>query len=334
MSESHLTPKIAREIKRKDILFSMAMEYETGHLIAGSSDSNLYAYDFTEAADTEPRPLAGHSSYVTGIALTRRWIVSGSYDGALIWWHRESGVQERRIPAHTRWIRGVVASPDRGIIASVADDMVCRVWNAETGGLIHQLQGHPELTPQHYPSMLFVCAFSPDGRHLATADKPGRIIVWDLESGTAISTLEAPTMYTWDPKQRRHSIGGIRSLAFSPDGPRLAAGGIGQIGNIDHLAAKARIEIFDWRKAQRVVEFPGDKFNGLVEHMAFHPNEHWLAVAGGDHKGFLIFLNPSDGKVIRQDTAPMHVHEFALNDQGDRMTAVGHHKIVEWVVEG
>ena len=59
------------------------------------------------------------------------------------------------------------------------------------------------------------------------------------------ATVEAPTMYTWDPTARIHSTGGVRSLAFSPDGSMLVVGGTGKVGNIDHLDAKARIEVFD-----------------------------------------------------------------------------------------
>ena len=47
----------------------------------------------------------------------------------------------------------------------------------------------------------------------------------------------------WDPKARIHSIGGIRSLAFSTDSTQLAVGGTGKINNIDHLEALARVEI-------------------------------------------------------------------------------------------
>ena len=207
---------------------------------------------------------------MTGLALAGPTLVSGGYDGRLIWWNTESGSQVRSVDAHQKWIRCVAATPDGTILASVADDMVCRLWDVATGRLIHELRGHAELTPHHFPSMLFACAISADGRLLATGDKVGHINVWDIESGRSLATLEAPVFYTWDPVQRRHSIGGIRALAFSPDGSRLAVGGIGKIGNIDHLDGKPRVEVFDWQKGQRIGEFPGEG-KGLVEHLAFHP---------------------------------------------------------------
>src|SRR4030095_16725963 len=100
---------------------------------------------------------------------------------------------------------------------------------------------------------------------LATADKVGHVVVWDAATGAELAAVEAPVMYTWDPVQRLHSIGGVRSLAFSPDGTLLAVGGTGKIGNIDHLEAKARVEVFDWRAGKQIAEFVSDK-QGIVNH--------------------------------------------------------------------
>src|SRR5437762_3463064 len=103
--------------------------------------------------------------------------------------------------------------------------------------------------------MLFAVAFSADGKHVATGDKVGKVKVWEVESGKPVGEVDAPVMYTWDPVQRLHSIGGIRCLAFSPDGKALAVGGIGKIGNIDHLEGKARVESFDWAAGKRLSEY-------------------------------------------------------------------------------
>ena len=118
------------------------------------------------------------------------------------------------------------------------------------GKLVHELRGHKEQTPNNFGSMLYALTFSHDGKLLATGDKVGHVVVWDVKTGKELGACEAPIMYTWDKVQRLHSIGGVRSLAFSPDGKQLAVGGTGKIGNIDHLEAKSRVEVFDWKRRQ------------------------------------------------------------------------------------
>src|SRR6266853_5012212 len=149
--------------------------------------------------------------------------------------------------------------------------------------------------------MLDAVGVTPDGRHMATGDKSGLVKLWELATGKEVGKVEAPVMYTWDPVARRHSIGGIRSLAFSPDGSLLAVGGMGKVGNIDHLEGKTRVEVFDWQKGQQTHEFPGDRFKGLVNHLEFHPQGDWLLGAGGATDGFLMFFNLKDKKVLREE---------------------------------
>ena len=141
-------------------------------------------------------------------------------------------------------------------------------------------------------------------------------------------------MYTWDPKQRRHSIGGIRSVAFSHDSKLLAVGGIGKIGNIDHLGGPSRIEIFDWKAGKRLHELEDNKFKGLVEQIVFHPEGEWFVVAGGDHNGFISTYETKTGKLIKQEKAPMHVHQFVTNEACDTVYAVGHGRVVTWTMSG
>jgi WD40 repeat protein len=321
--------KVVKEIGRPDILFSLARVPDSNVVFVGSSDGSVYEFDAL-AEKPEPRGFSGHAGYVTGLVLAGDQLISGAYDGRLIWWNRDEAQPARTVDAHARWIRDLAVSPDGKHVVSAADDMVARVWDVATGKLVHELHGHAEVTPNHFPSMLYACAVSPDGTRVATADRIGHIVVWDLQSGKQLAAMDAPLMYTWDPKARIHSIGGIRSLAFSPDGKLLAAGGINQIGNIDHLGSLARVEIFDWQKQERTHEFKGDKFKGLVERLVFSDSGDWLLATGGDHSGFIKFLDLAEGKIIKQEKAPAHIHDLDVLETGDSAIAVGHGKIVVW----
>ena len=325
--------KVAKDLGRQDILFALARRKGSERVFVGGSDYKLYDVDLA-AAKPEPKPVGEHTSYVTSAALAGDdLLVSGSYDCRLNWWNAATAKPIRSVEAHTKRIRMVVASPDGKLVASVADDMACKLWDAASGKLVRTLEGHEALTPTHFTSMLYAVCFSHDGKLLATGDKTGRVCVWNVADGKRLAQLEAPGMYTWDPKQRRHSIGGIRSLAFSPDGATLCVGGTGQIGNIDHLDAPARLEAFDWQAGKSKLVLSTDaKHKGLIEQLVFSPDGKWVVGAGGGTAGLIAFFDIKAGKVLFQASAPMHVHALAINEAGDKLYAAGHNKLLVWTL--
>jgi WD40 repeat protein len=326
--------KKTKEIGSRDILFSVVLVPGSGRLFVASSDFQVHEID---AAADKPEFTAfeeGHQSYVTSLVMSAGGLVSGGYDGQLMWWNPEDRKRIRSVPAHEKWIRQLAVSPDGKTIASASDDMVSKLWDAETGKEIRRLTDHKPITPHNYPSMLFAVAFSPDGQFLATGDKVGHTAIWDVATGEKVGEVETPKLYTWDPRQRRHSIGGIRSLAFSPDSKQLAVGGIGQIGNIDHLGGPSRVEIFDWQDQKRLHEIEDDKMKGLVEKFHYHPESQWLLAVGGDNGGFVTFYDPNTGKLIHQEKAPMHVYSSALSEDLATLYTVGFNKIAVWELKG
>jgi WD40 repeat protein len=324
-----VTTKILREHGRKEIFLSLARVPNSGRVLCGASDGKVYDLDAL-AEKPEFKTHEGHGPFVTGVAVLGDTFVSGGYDCKLIWRKLESGEIVRSAEnAHARWIRKLASSPDGQRLASVADDMVCRVWDPP-GGLIYELRGHEVQTPHNFPSMLYTCAFSADGQKLATADKTGRVCLWNMADGQKLMQLEASGLYTWDPKQRIHSIGGARALAFSPDGKTLAVGGIGTIGNIDHLDGPARVEVFDLEAGKSVHVF--EEAKGLIEQLLFHPEGKWFAGLGGDNGGLLQFSDLAEKKVFKSDKAPMHIHAAALSEDGTHLFAAGHSKIAVWEI--
>lgn len=321
--------KLLKELGRQEIFLSLASVAGTSRLLVGASDGNVYEVD-PLAEKPEFKPWPGHSSYVTGVAVAAGNVVSGGYDCTIIFRKLEGDETIREVrDAHARWIRRIVASPDGRTVASVADDMVCRLWNAETGEQVRELRGHEERTPHHFPSMLYSCAFSADGQRLATIDKVGHVCLWNVADGAKLQTLEAPGLYTWDPKQRIHSIGGARSVAFSPDGKRLAVGGIGLIGNIDHLDGPARVEVFNLETGEKHHDFSGDG-KGLMNQLLFSPDSQRMIGLGGDPNGLVQIYDLENKKIIKSEKAPMHIHAAALSADNTKIFAAGHGKIAVW----
>ena len=318
----------------QDILFGIARVPETERLLLACSDFNVYEFDVSQEKP-ERVSFTGetHQSYVTGLTLCSGGLVSGSYDGRLIWWNVDEHTAIRSVAAHDRWIRRVIATPDGTQVLSVADDMQCKLWDSNTGELIATFSDHAPETPHHYPSMLYAVTVSSNGALFATGDKTGHVAVWDAETREKVGEVEAPVMYTWDPKQRRHSIGGIRSLAFSPDATRLAVGGIGTIGNIDHLGGPARLEIFDWQSGERIHEIEDNEKKGLIEQIAWAPDASWILTAGGDHKGFLTFYNAESGEKIHQDGSDGHTHGFVADAEFQTIYTGGHNRVEKWRIE-
>jgi WD40 repeat protein len=138
-------------------------------------------------------------------------ILSGSQDGSMILWDRESGRMIRRFAGG--FIESVAISPDGRRGVSGGKDTVVRLWDLESGNLLREFRGHTE--------PIWSLAFSPDGR-LAYSTSGGderqqdgrdsAIRVWDIETGREIRRLEGHRGLVW-------------SVAVSPDGRRVLSGG-------------------------------------------------------------------------------------------------------------
>lgn len=324
---------IEREKDQKiaDIAMAVAPGLNDPEIFVGGSDFRVARWNLTEEKpEASVLDGEGHESYVTGLVRNGETLVSCSYDGTLCWWDIAKSNLIQRVEAHEKWIRQIALSPDGKHLASVADDMRCHLWDAQSGEKLRTLEGHALQTPHHYPSMLYAVAWSPDGEHVATADRVGTVHIWRTDEGKIAQTLDASGMYTWDPRARRHSIGGVRSVAFSPDGATVAVGGMGDVGNIDHLGGKARVEIFDRSSGERKHTVESVNFKGLVERLLFSRDGKTVLATGGDHKGFVALYDVATGELLAEQSHDTHVHDATVDESGKWLTTVGHQRITRW----
>lgn len=134
-------------------------------------------------------------------------------------------------------------SPTGQWLATAGDSL--RLWDAATGLELHLLPGHGQA--------IYGLAFSPDGRRIASASFDDTMRLWDRQTGRELRTYA-------------HEAS-VLAVAFNKDGTRLASGDWN--GNV-----------LIWNP-ERPESEPVGHFaaSGIVQSLAFHPNQAQVAVA-------------------------------------------------------
>lgn len=310
-------------------LYALGYDAPDDRLYAGGSDAAISTLQPNADKPELRRAWAHHENYVSCLRLLPDLLVSGGYDRRLIWTETASGERVRAIEAHEAWIRDLDVFPDKQRLVTVGDDMRVKIWDAE-GQLLHSLEGHATRTPQGYTTALYAVAVSPDGSAVASGDRIGEVRLWDSEKGTLLRTLQAPSFYTYDAEKRVRSIGGIRSVRFSPCGELLAIAGIGQVTNVDGFVGPMRIEVWNWRSGE-LVTAGEDKHKAVLNDVAFAPDGSWLvAGGGGDSGGILAFWRPDEPAPFHTAKPKGHLQRVLVDAERTKLYCCGFGGVQVW----
>jgi len=166
--------------------------------LSGSWDGTLRLWDLTSGNTT--RRFVGHTKDVLSVAFSadNRQIVSGSRDKNINLWNT-LGQCKYTITGdegHKEWVSCVRFSPNLStpLIVSAGWDKIVKVWNLNHCKLRTNLMGHTG-----YVNSVTV---SPDGSLCASGGKDGTAMLWDLNEGRHLSSLDAGDI--------------IHALVFSP----------------------------------------------------------------------------------------------------------------------
>ncbi len=326
--------KLSASCEVPGILFGLCHDTQGNKLYAAGTDWSVYCVDLNAEKPTVEKRWTHHENYVSALAFLDGVIISSGFDRRIIWTSADTGELVRKLEAHDGWIRDLAVFPGGERLASVGDDMLVKIWDAKTGDLIKTLDGHDQKTPQGYATALYAVAITPDGKHIASGDRIGKVLIWETDSGKQVSEIHAPTFYTYDPQKRVRSIGGIRSLAFSPDGLSLAIAGVGTVTNVDGFVGPCRVELWDWQTSKHTFTAQ-DKHKAILNHVAFHPNESLvIAAGGGDSGGILAFWDTKKEQLIHKAKPKGHLQQFALDPSAKHLHAVGHGGFQTWTMSG
>lgn len=132
---------------------------------------------------------------------------------------------------HKGRLRDISYSPNEKLVATSSVDKTIKVWDVETGVLVHDLKGHNSWIRQ--------ILFSNDGEYIISAAGDGEVKKWRISDGHEVLNFHS-------------AKSAIECIALSPDGRRLYLGNWeGEIIQID-LGNGEMISKTDFSKAARV----------------------------------------------------------------------------------
>ena len=187
-------------------------------LASGTYDKDIILWDVKTRQPIDK--LIGHTSIIRSIAFNPDGSImaSGSQDNTIILWNMKTRQPLKKLSGHLKSLTSVAFSPDGKTLASSSEDTTIILWDVEKGQAIGQpLSGHSRSVRS--------VVFSPDGKTLASGGDDGKIILWDVKTGDTVGEMQIEYI---DPVFMVKVPSSVLSVAFSPDGKRLASGDKGK----------------------------------------------------------------------------------------------------------
>jgi len=183
---------------------SVTLSSDGQFALSGGWDRTMRLWDLNTGVTV--RTFQGHTKDVFSVAFSgdNRQIVSGSRDKTIKLWNTlaecKFTISE---DCHNDWISSVVFSPSAKmpLIVSAGWDKLVKVWNLTDCKLRANLVGHT--------GVVYTVAVSPDGSLCASGGKDSTAMLWDVNDGKHLYSLDAGST--------------INALTFSPKNYWLVA---------------------------------------------------------------------------------------------------------------
>ena len=221
----------------------LSLAYTPNGRLMTSADgglTQLWQLDTKQPLFAEPGGVAATSPDGTRVAVAN----AIGQDRGLVSVYSDAGERLASFQSGSNDHGALAFTPDGAKLIAVDRNGVIREHDARDGKRLATMEGHV--------AMVRSIAFSPDARFMYTASIDSTIRVWEMDVPREMVTFAA-------------GDGSLLAANFSPDGERVAIGGVGGW------------QIFDARTAEPVVGF--DAGPGVVFDLQFSPDGKRLATA-------------------------------------------------------